>query len=157
MDAKVLRNAEKAAAVFLTQNLLKFVKENGTDITDEEKEQFGLYDEYEGKVTKILNFYEKEGCYSIMTKNCNPDLDPTFCKSADDILQKTDEEFLFTALECLYVVEDEEGVEELKFFCWWNDNMYFMDGLAESEHGFVKDLDLAEFSDIIKVIFNYHR
>lgn len=157
MDAKVFRNAEKAVVVFLTQNLLKFVKENGTNITEEEREQFGLYDEYEGKVTKILNFYEKEGCVSIANKKCNPDLEPSLEETLDSFLTKTEEEFLFTTFSCLYVIENEDGVEDLKFLCWWNDNFYFINELSESEHGFVKELSLSEISDIISVINKYHR
>lgn len=145
----------QTARNILTEELLAFVTANGEDYADNANywsNEFGIYEEDGCKVTKVLDFFGNEGCEVITQRNTNPDIDIDSCKTFDDLLEKTDDEFMHNSFLQLYIEVDADGKEDLKYYCLWNTGIYFSDNLSEPDHGYVKNLNLSEIENIIFVI-----
>ena len=150
----LLDTIQKARNI-LTENLLAYVKEHGEDYSDNSDywaNEFGIYEEDGCKVTKVLDFFGNDGCESIIQRNTNPDIDIDSCDTFGELLDITDSEFMHNAFLQLYIEVDEDGNEDLKYYCLYNTGIYHSDLLSEPDHGYIHDLNLSDIENIIYVI-----
>lgn len=130
----------------MAQELLHFVQNNGNAATEEEKFNLGL-DYEDGEITKIYNIYENGGCFFFEPNMVN---DTTL----DDIneknfLDKTYEGVVFTAYQCLYIVDG-----ALKYSRYTNGGLCFDHDQAEMDDGLVSELPLLDLDYLISAIVN---
>lgn len=156
MIAKELTKFEQTLNNILVRELLQYVKERGSDISQIERDEFGLDEDDEGngvRLTKILNFYDNGGCYFPTTRKALTDVEPYNKETVDELQEELSDSFMYWAFQCLYI-EIDEGLspkENLKYYCFYNDGTWFSD-LAEPEHDFVNALPLEVVCKIIDVI-----
>lgn len=141
-----------------------YVKDNGTDCTEYEMEEFGISGTLsDGEhVTKILNFYDsKEGCsYITAALNKSVDFDGIRYENRDSepyeinhlIEIAAENTFDFTSIHCLYIVADGTGAERLSYYCFTNPGCSFDDNNSEPHHGEAIELTINELAYIIVAI-----
>lgn len=141
-----------------------YVKDNGTDCTEYEMEEFGISSTLsDGEhVTKILNFYDsKEGCsYITAALNKSVDFDGIRYENRDSepyeinhlIEIASENTFDFTSIHCLYIVADGTGAERLSYYCFTNPGCSFDDNNSEPHHGEAIELTINELAYIIVAI-----
>ena len=140
----------------LTQELLAYVKEYGKDYSDNPdywSNQFGIEEEDGYKVTKVLDFYGKDGCESIIQRNANPGISIDSRKTFETLLDILSDEFEYTAFLQLYIEVDDGGYETLMYSCLHNTGICHFDSISESEHEPVSNLNLSDIENIIYVIY----
>ena len=135
----------------LVSKLTEYVRMNGTDVTDCERDEFGIYDEDGCHVTKILNFFESDGCV-IATQNLINLPDINIGGSNEELLRQLAYNFSVSAYLCLYIEVDEKGREYLKYYRLYNSGVCFTSDFAEPDHEYVLNLGLNEIDAIINVI-----
>ena len=153
MDANDLYNEQESAKHTLVKQLLRYVKEHGHDITEKERADFELFDEDGYRFTKILNFYELDGCVDISQTMKNPDI-KIFGLSFDEISEQLDENFTYNVIQCLYVEIDDTGEENLKYYCFFNAGVNFCES-ADPDHDYVDAMGLSGLETIISNIHYY--
>lgn len=152
MANKKLTDAVFSCRQSLIEALLDFVRENGDECTDYEINEFGLDEEScgEGKVTRVYNFFDRNGCYFYEPQKVNDsslnDL------NEDNFYDKLYEGSIFTAYQCLYIVEDESGNERLKYYRFTNGGVNFDSDQAEPDHDFATTLPLLDLYYLIEAI-----
>ena len=75
----------------------------------------------------------------------------------DDLEDMTDEDYsdklyenvVYSAYQCLYIVVDENGVEQLKYYRFTNGGVKFDDDQSEPDHDYVSKLSLLDLNYII--------
>ena len=117
----------------IVSKLLDYVRQHGTDVTDYERNAFGLDDEDECKISKVLNFADDKGCYFSLPNRANIEEEYNQ-ETAFDLLMRLEEKFTFYAVQCLYVMEDRYGREYLMSYCLFNGGVRFLDDLSEPSH-----------------------
>lgn len=154
MKAKELINVREDMKSTLVEKLKEYVKENGIDVTDYDRQTFGLDDDEisDMTITKVLNFYDNKGCYFPTTKGTAAELRP-FDKTIRELYQELTEKFLYWAFQCLYIAV-EDGEEYLKYYAFYNEGTWFSTITSEPEHEYVGDLPMEVICKIIDVI-NY--
>lgn len=135
----------------LTNALMEYVKEKGVDCTEYEINQFGLDFDDGSHVTKVLNFYDAEGCYFTTERQTLPD-DINYDTDFDGLCKQIDDRWFYWAIQCLYIEVDEDGEESLCYYALWNTGAYFSDALSQPEHEKVNALPLDVLENIILVI-----
>ncbi len=155
IEANELTKMKHDLKCILVSKLKEFVKDNGSDITQYDRHVFGLdEDEHDGvTLTKVLNFFDNDGCYFPTTRNVLTDVEP-YDKSVDELMEELSDNFMYWAFHCLYI-EIDDGMpvkENLKYYAFYNDGTWFSDGLSESEHDYVNNLPLEVICKIIDVI-----
>lgn len=144
-----LQDAVCSAKDLLYLKLKEYVQQHGDDCTDYEVHQFGL-DEEEGKVTKVLNFFDNGGCCFFEPDQLNSDkLEDINEKNYNDKLY---ENVTFSAYLCLYIVEYEDGTDELKAYRFYNGGVSFDDDQSEPDHTSAYDLTLLDLHYICLAI-----
>ena len=152
---KELLDIEYNCKTILVNKLKEFVRINGEDITDYDRDVFGIdEDEEEGvTITKVYNFYDNGGCYFPTTNSVLPDI-KIDCDTADELREELNVNFTHWAFQCLYLEVDKEHGEHLKYYTLFNDGIDFKDGLSEPDHEYVQNLPLSIICEIVSVI-NY--
>ncbi len=152
VKAKELEGFKNTLNNLMTYRLLQHVKENGEDITDYERNEFGLdEDEQDGvTLTKVLNFYDNDGCYFPVARKILPDVSTDENTKIADELDNTFEHYAFL---CLYIEIDENisPMENLKYYCLYNNGVGFKYS-SEPDHGYVNNLPLEIVCKIVDVI-----
>lgn len=157
-ETKELTDLRDNLKCILVDKLKEFVRENGDDFnsTDYYRNEFGIdEDEQEGvTITKILNFFDNDGCHFPTTRRALVEFDPWNQNSVEDVADKLSDEFMFWAFQCLYIEIDESQTpkENLKYYTFYNDGTYFSENLSEPEHDYVNNLPLEVICKIIDVI-----
>ena len=156
VEVKELNELECNLKYILVDKLKEFVKENGDDIGNYERNLFGLdEDEQEGvTLTKVLNFFDNGGCYFPTTREALTKFEPWNKESVKDVTEELSDKFMYWAFQCLYIEVDENLTtkENLKYYTFYNDGTYFSDNLSEPEHEYVNNLPLEVICKIIDVI-----
>ena len=153
MKAGELISAREKLKSILVEKLKEYVKENGKDVTDYDRNVFGFDDDdSDCTITKVLSFYDNDGCYFPTTNGFLSEFNP-FDKTTDQLVNELSEKFSYWAFQCLYI-KIEDGEEMLKYYTFYNDGTWFSENLAEPEHEYVDTLPLEVICNIIKVI-NY--
>lgn len=140
---KILNDATET----LVKGLMLFVNKYGKDLTEKENLDFELNQGDGFRATKIWNFYEQNGCSSVVR------VDKEECSSEDlengwyDILY---EKFEYTGYNCIYIEEDPDGNKELMWYGWVNGGIHFDGDQAEAHHGHVRDLSLVDIEQIVQ-------
>lgn len=154
MNKEYLKIALDDARISIIGAIRDYVFEHGEEPSREKIEEFGLEEEEDDgyKVTKILDFFNSDGCcyYYPVRSNVNNDA----CEDINDenwydILYS---EFEYAAMQCLYLHEDEEGNEELMYYCFSNGGVKWDDDQAEPHHDCVDGLAFEELVYIIDAI-----
>ena len=150
---KELLDTEYLVKSVLVNKLKEFVRINGDDFTDYDRDNFGIdEDEEDGiSVTKVYNFFDNGGCYFPVLRHVLPDI-KTDCQTTDELLEVCNEHFDYYAFQCLYLEVSEEHGEHLKYYTLYNDGIDFKDGLSEPDHEYVQNLPLNIICEIINVI-----
>lgn len=152
MEAKQLVKTRDNYRSMLVNAILEFVRENGEDCGSYEINEFGLDEGRDGEahITKVLNFFDNGGCYFFEPCGLNSDT----CNDMDDETwyDKLYDGVTHTAYQCLYIVVDENGKEELKYYRFTNGGLSFDDDQAEPDHDFAWKLPLLDLDYIISVI-----
>ena len=149
MDAKQLVKTRETYRVMLVDAILQFVRENGEDLTDYEINEFGLDEgrDGEGTITKVWNFFDYGGCYFFEPDKLN--MDDLEDMTDEDYSDKLYENVVYSAYQCLYIVVDENGVEQLKYYRFTNGGVKFDDDQSEPDHDYVSKLSLLDLNYII--------
>lgn len=156
VEIKELTELECNLKYILVDKLKEFVKENGEEIGDYERNEFGLdEDEQDGvTLTKVLNFFDNGGCYFPTTRKVLTEFEPWSQESVEDAAEELSDKFMYWTFQCLYIEVDEDLTtkENLKYYTFYNDGTYFSDGFSEPEHDYVFNLPLEVVCKIIDVI-----
>lgn len=150
MKKEDIFNLEAAAKRIIVDGLMNFVREHGSDITEREREDFGLHDECGYHVTKIFNFYDRDGCNVVAA--CYPIREPDDDENPLSTILDT---FVHMSINCLYIERDSEGAETLSYYGWYNDGVCYNADFAESEHGEVSNFGLSELQNILDTVRRY--
>lgn len=141
----------------LVNAILEFVRENGEDLTDYEINEFGLDEGRDGEenITKVYNFFDNGGCYFFEPSGFNDDT----CNEMDDKTwgDKLYEGATHTAYQCLYIVVDKNGHEDLKYYRFINGGLSFDDDQSEPDHDYAIKLPLLDLDYIIAAIANIEK
>lgn len=140
----------------LVSSLTDYVRKYGENFRDRDdngynffRETFGFTDEDE-VITKVLDFYSNGGCYFFEPASINDDtFDGLNEENFNDKLYKG---VTHTAYQCLYIVVDANGMEQLKYFRFVNGGISFDEDQAEPEHGYASELSLTDLDNIITAI-----
>ena len=149
MDKKRLMSRTEVCKIDIVQALLEFVRDNGEDCGDYERNEFGLECD-DGRVTKVLNFFDNNGCYFFQPDKVNDD-------SLCDMTEENCRELLYehtvhTAYQCLYIVEDANGNEQLSYYRFTNGGLTWDDDQSEPDHGYAMMLPLLDLNYILDAI-----
>ena len=148
-----IEKMEQDLKVILIHKLKEYVKENGEDITQYERNVFGLDEEKEVGLTKVLDLW-KDGCWFTTGSKILSEININ--TSISELKEQLEVSFTHWAFQCLYVVIDENHVEQLKYYTFYNNGVDFSEGLAEPDHDYVYTLPLEVIENIIRVI-SYHK
>jgi hypothetical protein len=152
MNKKELIGLSEWLKTDLILSLKKFVMEHGTDCTDYERNKFGLdVEEQNGlRVTKVLNFYDKCGCYFFEPDMVNDDsLQDAGDKNLREALY---EHVVYTAYQCLYIVVDVGGNDSLHYYRFTNGGVKWDDDQAEPDHGDCSTITLLDLHYLLQTI-----
>lgn len=152
MNKQELMNSMEACKASLVERLMEYVRDCGEDVTNHDREQFGLdCDEDENHIiTRVLNLYDNGGCYFFQ-----PD------KVCDDSLRNmTDDDWseqlychaVHTAYQCLYIVVNERGEEQLRYYRFTNGGLTWDDDQSEPDHGSAMMLPLLDLDYLLQAI-----
>lgn len=152
-DKELFIKACGKSTLNIIQQLKFFVRDAGQDVTDYDRETFGLdvEEDEQHTVTKVLNFYDNKGCYFYEPDKVNDDglRDMT----EKNYLSRLYEHAVFTAYQCLYIVKNSEtDEEELHYYRFTNGGTAFDDDQAEPDHGNVETLSLLDLHYITEAI-----
>lgn len=137
-DAMVF-SIEKAKEI-ITHAIMQYVLDKGEDFTDYDRNEFGIEEEDEGKVLKMLDIFNNGGCYFPWTDQ----------HAVDD-----DNGFYHYAFQCLYVVEDEYHQRYLKYYMFYSEGTEFDEDGSEPDHDYVDSLPLQILDKLISFIASY--
>lgn len=132
MKKEELKEFQYLCQKMLVSKMLDYVREHGEDVTDYERNEFGLEDDEDCKITKVLNFVDNGGCCFSLPNGVN--IDEEF--ECDDLLEfqlKTENYITFYAVQCLYI-EEFNGTEYLMSYSLYNGGLRFLDDLSEPDH-----------------------
>lgn len=153
MDIQSLIQTKETCRKLLAAALTDFVSDNGQDIEQHEKDDFclGEFDD-EKNITKIVNFYEKNGCSFFEPDGRNS----TALEGMDEnnYYDKLYGGVTHTTYTCLYIVVDEKGREWLKYHRFVNGGINFDEEQAEEEHGYVVNLPLLDIKYLFQAIWD---
>ena len=157
VETKELTDLRGDLKHILVDKLKEFVKEHGEDIGKYERNEFGLdEDEQDGvTLTKVLNFFDNDGCYFPTTRNVLTEFNPWNKENIEQVADDLSDEFMYWAFQCLYVEVDDNrelAKENLKYYTLYNDGVDFKDDLSEPDHDYVNNLPLEVICNIIQVI-----
>lgn len=151
MDKKNLMKACESLKYDIIQKLTRFVRDSGEECTDSHRNDFGLdCEEYDGRrVTKVLNFYDNNGCYFF-----EPD-----CVNCDGLEGMDDENWdeklyehtVHTSYYCLYIVTDGDR-ESLHYYRDTNGGLTYDLDQADPDHGDCLTLNLVDLHYILQAI-----
>ena len=132
--------------------LLEFVRENGKECGEYEINEFGLNEgeDGEGTITKVWNFFDNGGCFFCESDGINSNSLEKM--NEQNYYDKLFEGITHTAYLCLYIVEDSNGNETLKYYRFYNGGCTFDGDQAEPDHDYVSKLSLVDLSYIIEAI-----
>ena len=150
METKELVDAMEKLKFSVVHALTKYVRDNGKFVTDYDRIEFGLDDDLDGTITKVLSIHGNKGCFFPTTRSPHTELDP-FDKTDGQLEIELSDKFMFWAFQCLYIVV-EDGKEILKYYTLYNDGTWFSENLAEPEHEYVSNLPLEVICKIIDAI-----
>lgn len=150
MRKENIYNLQASVTRQIVDVLMDFVREHGSDITDYERDLFDLYDEDGSHITKIFNFYDRDGCNVIGARCLIKELE-----DRDNPLSTILDTFSHMAINCLYIDRDDEGNDSLFYYGWYNDGVWYSEGFAEQEHGEVINFGLDELQNLLYVVSNY--
>lgn len=120
MKTKEIEEVQIICKKLLIGKLLDYVRQHGEDVTDYERNEFGLgEDDEDWKVTKVLNFFDNGGC--CFTLGVTNGIAP---------------EFVTYAVHCLYIVED-EGEEHLMSYSLYNVGTEYNSEASEPDHDYM--------------------
>ena len=118
----------------------QYVLDKGEDYCDYDRDEFGIDEEDEGKVLKVLDILNNGGCYFPLTVSHAVDNNTKF------------EHYDF---QCLYVVKDEDGQRYLKYYMLYSEGTEFDEEGSEPEHECVDCLPLQVLDKLISFIGYY--
>lgn len=140
-----LQKALDISADMLISALTEYVRNNGQDYqTDgayidsdgEERntweDDMDIFADEGERITKILDFYNWEGCQITTQRVCNPDKED----SLSDV-------FATQAVYALYIVE-RDGEERLWYYSFYNTGVEYRDEESEPEHAPVDSMGVDE-------------
>ena len=125
----------------LIKALTDFVRLYGEEFGKYHLDEFGLDVEEDQiqHVTKVIDLYDNGGCYFAEQTAVNQ----------DDL---TTRDFLHHAFQCLYIVRNDNGEEELKYYDLWNDGIEFDEVMSEPDHDTVASLTIETICRIYEAI-----
>lgn len=151
MDYKYLEAVRDNAKMAIINAILQYVKEHGEDVTDYDINEFGLDGDMEDgcTVTKVFDFFNNGGCFY-----CNSSVNDRKLEDIDDgnWYDKLYSGITHTAIQCLYIVVDENGNEYLKYYQFYNGGVDFDDDQAEPDHDDAMHLSLIDLDFILTAI-----
>lgn len=150
MEKRNIITLKRRIAKTIEKELIKFVREHGSDITDREREQFELYDEEGCHITKIFNFYDRDGCNVVGAHY--PIKEPDDSENPLNTILDT---FAYIGINCIYIERNATGNDSLCYYGWYNYGLWYDADFAESEHGEVRNLGLDELQCILDVVIGY--
>lgn len=112
MKKEELKDFQNLCQQMLVLKMLDYVREHGEDVTDYERNEFGLEDTEDSKITKVLNFFDNGGC--VFTLN-------------------NGDSFVTHAVLCLYI-EEYNGKEYLMSYSLYNDGTEYDSDESEPDH-----------------------
>lgn len=147
---KRLINSQNAAKRNIVRQMLGYVQEKGEPLSQRHCEVFGLIDEEQHGygVTKVLSFYDQEGCSFSECNKINAAI-PAM-KSGQINEDRIYEQMTHTSYQCLYVLRCPDGTEQLKYYRFINGGIAFDEDQAEAEYGLVSELSLLDIHYIIQ-------
>lgn len=147
-----MMQAMESAKFDIVQKLLQYVRDNGTDVTNYDRQIFGLdVDEDDDHIiTQVLNLYGNNGCYFFEPDRVNEDgLNDMTDENWSDLLY---EHIVHTAYQCLYIVVDANGDERLRYYRFTNGGLTFDDDQADPDHGDCYTLNLIDLHYLLQAI-----
>lgn len=120
----------------------QYVLDKGEDYCDYDRDEFGIEEETEGKVLKVLDILNNGGC-------CFP-------WSGSHVVDNNTQ-FDHYAFQCLYVVEDKYHQHHLMYYMLYSEGTEFDDEGSEPEHDYVDSLPLQVIDKLIAFIECYDR
>lgn len=134
----------------MLEDVMKYVREYGENCNDFYINEFGLPDGEDGeRTTIVLDFFNNNGCCFFEQKIGNEDTINDKCgQELEEALMRS---ATYTAMQCLYIVEDENGEETLMYYCFYNDGVQWDDD-CEPLHDSACNLSLVALHYIMEAI-----
>ena len=130
MKKEELKEFQYLCQKMLVSKMLDYVREHGEDVTDYERNEFGLEDSEERKVTKVLNFFDNGGCVFTLNQGSY---------------------FVTHAVHCLYI-EEFQGTEYLMSYSLYNEGTEYDSDESEPDHDSLLNASIDFVSQIANVI-----
>ena len=153
MKQKELEGFHYLCKEMLVSKMLDFVRENGEDVTDYDRNEFGLEDEDGCKITKVLNLVDDGGCYFALPNSTNIDVDYE-CEDVLDLELNIEGRYTFYAVQCLYIEENAFGEEHLMSYSLYNGGLRFLDDLSDPDHASMLNDSLEYVSMVANVLMS---
>ena len=112
MKKEELKDFKYLCQQMLVSKMLEYVREHGEDVTDYERNEFGLEDGEDYQVTKVLNFFDNGGCVFTLNQGSY---------------------FVTHAVLCLYI-EEFQGKEYLMSYSLYNEGTEYDSDKSEPDH-----------------------
>ena len=134
MKTKEITEMQRMCQVLLVGKLLDYVRLHGREVTDYDRNEFGLEDSKDSRVTRVLNLFDNGGC--------------CFTLQHGSV-------FTTYAVHCLYV-EEYRGTEYLMSYSLYNEGTEYDEDESEPDHESMLNESLAYVSRIADaVIINF--
>lgn len=114
----------------MVASLMNFVLEHGEDMSDYFRDEHGIDDE---NVVKVLDLASNGCAFSVPIKYC--------CEGKP-------EDYEHHSFWSLYVVTDEEGAMDLKYYQFFNEGFDFDQEDSEPDHDYASNLSLSQLEYI---------
>jgi hypothetical protein len=150
MDKTTLKLIANSAKMVLAESLRQYVCEHGADCADGDADKFSLHlslDDGE-RVTKVYDFSRHGGCFFFEPAGINLGLDLDDETWNDSIYEGV----THVTYRCLYIAENAEGIESLRYKMLTNDGANLDEEQADEVDGEVSGLPLSDLEHIISSI-----
>lgn len=150
MDKTTLKLMANSAKTVLAESLRQYVREHGADCTEDDADKFSFHLSVYGveRVTKVYDFSKHGGCFFFEPAGINLGLDLDEDTWYDSIYEGV----THTTYRCLYIVEDAEGTETLRYNMLTNGGVNLDEDQADDVDGEVSGLPLSDLERIISSI-----
>lgn len=150
MDIIKLITVSNNAHAMLVGAIKEFVCANGEEMCQYYYDEFGMCEEDDGdKIIKVIDISDP-GCFFAVQERVNDDDIRTYVEDKE-YEDATFCGFHHHAFWSLYIVQDSEGNESLKYYQFDNQGICYEDS-SDPDHGYVCNLNLAQLYYIIEAL-----
>lgn len=154
MNKNNLLRAESKAKKQLVKAIMKYVRENGEEMSEYFYNEFGMNEEDDGeKIIKVLDVSGPGCCFSCQNKaNDSMEIDLHNMRHTPSFIYwHLNRMFYHCAIWAFYIVKDTEGKERLKYYMFHNEGTQYEED-SEPDHDYVDNLGLQDLHYIIEAI-----